>query len=109
MTDSERLEELEKQLEPLVKEKEALKDTIQKAELAKNRYRYYDFGPEQYWVKICSVGERMCDCIEIYGAPNIIKVTKFTVSFSWLEAGIATTEQVFNNKLNEAAHELGIL
>ena len=48
MTDSETLKDISKQISDLLVKQSEIQDTILKAELSKNRYRYCDHGEDMY-------------------------------------------------------------
>ena len=108
MTDVEKLKELKEQIEPLIKSAEEIQDTIYKTELAKSRFKYWDYGYVQYWLKITSVGEEECSVIELCEYPNepAIKINTGVESFAWVVTGTDITEEVFNKKREELINRL---
>lgn len=108
MTDIEKLKELKEQIEPLVKSAEEIQDTIYKAELSKDRFRFFDYETCKYWIKIVSVNERLCDIIEVFEdySTNSCRIQRGTNSFSWLKEGIPVVEEIFNVKYNEILNKI---
>lgn len=110
MTDSEELKEVERQLEPLLKKKEELEDTIIKAELAKNRFRRMDYIIETYYYKILSVNEENCDVIELYINNHTwnpgIRISRYNGSFAILQSTEVISEEDFKQKYNELLNRL---
>ena len=103
MTDIEKLKELKEQIEPLVKSAEEIQDTIYKADLSKNRFKYWDYGYDQYWIKIVSIDESQCSTIELIESKDdpTIKISLNKNSFPWLITGTNITEEIFNKKREE--------
>lgn len=110
MTDSEELKEVERQLEPLLKKKEELKDTITKAELAKNRFRKINYDEETYYYKILSVNEDDCEVIELYidnhTMSPCIRISRYNESFICLMSAEVISKEDFKQKYNELLNRL---
>lgn len=108
MTDQEKLDELNKQIDSLVEQKIEVADTLAKAELAKNRYRFLDLGDYKYWIKVLNIGADMCTALELfedYGEP-LTRVQKSQESFDWLMSSIPIVEEIFNTKYKEFLDKL---
>lgn len=101
MTDIERLNELNSKIESLFKERDEIEDTIHKAALAKDRFRFIDYSETKYWIKIVSVDEHDCDTIELCYTNNSYRITRGSNTFDWLLCSIPVVEQIFNDKLEE--------
>lgn len=110
MTDLEKLKELQEKIEPLKKEVTEVQDTIYKTELAKSRYKYWDYGYAKYWVKIKSVNEENCTVLQIWESPEppFIQFSDTEEPFSWLITGTDITEDVFNKKREEIINKLKV-
>lgn len=110
MTDSEELKEVEQKLEPLLKKRDELKDTIVKAELAKNRFRKISYVVEVYYYKILSVNENDCEVLELYIDNHVInpyiKISRYNESFTCLKSAEVISEEDFKQKYNELLNRL---
>lgn len=108
MTDQEKLDDLNKQIDSLTKQKEEITDTLAKSELSKNRFRFLDLGDYKYWIKVLNIGADMCTTLELYedyGEP-LTKIQKCQESFNWLVCSIPIVEEIFNSKYKEFLDKL---
>ena len=103
MTDIEKLNELNSKIESLTKERDEIEDTMCKAALAEERFRFIDYGDTKYWIKIVSINEHDCNTIELcYDTLSITyRIERGHDVFSWLLSSIPVVEQIFNDKLEE--------
>lgn len=108
MTDKERVEQINSEIEKLTTERNALEDTLAKSFLSKNRYFYFDYVEDQYYIKILSVNEKDCTTLEIHENPDRILISKQNSTFHWILSGTSITEEVFNTKYNETLNNLKI-
>lgn len=103
MTDIEKYNELASKVDSLTKEMKEIEDTLNKASLAKERFRFIDYYDTKYWIKIISVGENRCDTIELCydTVARSYKIERNHNTFNWLLSGIPVVEELFNTKLDE--------
>ena len=108
MTDQEKLDDLNKQIDSLVNQKLEITDTLAKAALSKDRFRFFDYGDYKYWIKIVFVNESDCDTIEVFEeySTNSCRIERDTNSFSWLQEGISVVEEIFNATYNEILNKI---
>jgi len=108
MTDIEKLNELNTKIESLTKERDEIEDTIHKSTLAKDRFRFIDYGDTRYWIKIVSINEHDCDAIELcYDTLNkTYRIERGHDVFDWLLSGIPVVEQIFNAKFEEFLNKI---
>lgn len=108
MTNIEKLKELNTKIESLTKERDEIEDTIFKSALAKDRFRFIDYGDTKYWIKIVSVNEHDCDTIELcYDILNkSYRIEREHNVFDWLLSGIPVVEQIFNTKFEEFLNKI---
>lgn len=105
---TEKLDEINKQIESLVKQKFEIEDTIIKAELAKNRFRFLDYGNFKYWIKIINIGTDKCLVLELYTdyENSSIKIVKEEESLKWVYSAIPIVEEIFKAKYKEFIDKL---
>lgn len=108
MTDIEKYNELASKVDSLTKEMEEIEDTLNKASLAKERFRFIDYYNIKYWIKIISVEEDSCDTIELcYDIlAKSYKIERNHSTFNWLLSGIPVVEELFNTKFNEFINKI---
>lgn len=108
MTDIEKFNELASKIESLTKERDEIEDTIQKAQLSKNRFRFIDYFDTKYWIKIVSVEENSCDTIELCfdALTKSYRIERNHNTFNWLLSGIPTVEEIFNAKFDEFINKI---
>lgn len=108
MTDIEKYNELASKVDSLTKEMKEIKDTLNKASLAKERFRFIDYYNIKYWIKIISVEENNCDTIELcYDVlAKSYKIERNHNTFNWLLSGIPVVEELFNAKLDEFINKI---
>ena len=105
-----KLDELNKQIESLVKQKFEIEDTIIKAELAKSRFRFLDYGNFKYWIKIIDISADKCLVLELYAdyENSSIKIAKTEESLKWVYFTIPVVEEIFKAKYKEFIDKLKI-
>lgn len=108
MTDIEKLNELDSKIESLTKERNEIEDTIHKASLAKDRFRFIDYDDTKYWIKIVSVDEHDCDTIELCynSVDKFYRIERGHNAFNWLLSSIPVVEEIFNVKLEEFLNKI---
>lgn len=108
MTDIEKYNELESKIQSLIKERDEIKDTVQKSDLSKNRFRFIDYKDLKYWIKILSVGECECEVLIVYSYfdSNSINISRRFEKMDWLCTGIPTVEEIFNAKFDEYLNKI---
>lgn len=108
MTDVEKYKELASKVDSLTKEMKEIKDTLNKASLAKERFRFIDYYDTKYWVKIISVEDNSCDTIELcYDClTKSYRIERSHSTFNWLLSGIPVVEEIFNTKFNEFINKI---
>lgn len=106
MTDSETLKDISKQIADLLVKQSEIQDTILKAELSKNRYRYCDYGEDRYWYKIISVNE--CTVLELHlrESNRFYSISYCEESLTLANRGDVITEQEFINTYNEFINKI---
>ena len=106
MTDSETLKDISKQIADLLVKQSEIQDTILKAELSKNRYRYCDYGEDMYWYKIISVNE--CTVLELHlrESNKFGSISYCEESLTLANRGDIITEQEFIDKYNEFINKI---
>ena len=106
MTDSETLKDISKQIADLLVKQSEIQDTILKAELSKNRYRYCDYGEDMYWYKIISVNE--CTILELHlrESNKFGSISYCEESLTLANRGDIITEQEFIDKYNEFINKI---
>ena len=108
MTDIEKYNELASKVDSLTKEMKEIKDTLNKASLANERFRFIDYYNIKYWIKIISVEENKCDTIELcYDVvAKSYRIERNHNTFNWLLSGIPVVEELFNAKLDEFINKI---
>lgn len=108
MTDSETLKDISKQIADLLVKQSEIQDTILKAELSKNRYRYCDYGEDMYWYKIISVNECNCTVLELHlrESNEFGSISYCEESLTLSNRGDIITEQEFIDKYNEFINKI---
>lgn len=108
MTDSETLKNISKQIADLSVIQSERQDTILKAKLSKNRYRYCDYGEDMYWYKIISVNECNCTILELHlrESNKFGSISYCEESLTLANRGDIITEQEFIDKYNEFINKI---
>ena len=103
---TETLKDISKQIADLLVKQSEIQDTILKAELSKNRYRYCDYGEDMYWYKIISVNE--CTVLELHlrESNKFGSISYCEESLTLANRGDIITEQEFIDKYNEFINKI---